>query len=354
MGQDTKHYVVEVTTSLNEPATPEQFQTYEKAIIDVFKLKPEKAQRLLRRLPGVATKPLSQRDALIIAERFELIGLSATTRNAETPDTVETADNVKITSIRRITPIRSPSGEMVNPADLKPVTPSKVVRTKADVPERVSARANTVKSVTQPNISEEGWQVKPPERFRVDLSSIERVGSSLKQTPVPSSASNVAARIRAIKVAERDSERIKEDAERAIKASELAEPAVVREPVVSETTGSVGARLLTLSIAPVLAAIVGVLLIVNSVLEPDAALLTRLSLLSLIPLVLALSIFFFVTRSLSDKLRYLAERAEAISNGDLSGRVHLEDKTELGGLANSLERLRISMEEALDRFRRRR
>ena len=350
MGQDTKHYVVEVTTSLNEPATPEQFQTYEKAIIDVFKLKPEKAQSLLRRLPGVATKPLSQRDALIIAERFEMIGLSATTRNAETPDRVETPDNVKITSIRRITPIRNPSGEMVNPVDLQPVTPSKVVRTKADMPDRVSARANTVNASA---ISEEGWRVKPPERFRVDLSSIERVGSSLKQTPVPASAANVAARIRAIKVAERDSERIKENAERAIEASELAEPAVVREPVMSET-GSIGTRLLVLSVVPVLAATVGVLLIVNAVLEPDPAILTRLGLLSLIPLVLALSIFFFATRSLSDNLRYLAERAEAISNGDLSGKVQLEDKTELGRLASSLERLRISMEEALDRFRRRR
>ena len=321
MGQDSKNYVVEVTTSLDEPTAAAQLKKYEAAVIEVFKLKPERAKALLKRLPGVATKPLSQRDALMIAERFELIGLSAQTRSASTPDAE--ADDVKITSIRKIAPTENLGDEGNDSAE--------------------EANPNEVQSKPEEDRS---WQVTPPERFKIDLSSLEKEGSSLKQAPAPET--DIAARLRAIRRKAEEAERLRA-AKTKMETSDP--PQSVREPVAFQNSFST--RLLLLSLVPGLIAVIGTLILASVVLEPETGLL-RLSLLSLIPLVLAVGGFFLVTRDLDSRLRYLSERAEAISDGDLSEPVRLHDQSELGRLAGSLERLRISMEEAMDRFRRRR
>lgn len=76
---------------------------------------------------------------------------------------------------------------------------------------------------------------------------------------------------------------------------------------------------------------------------------------SLIPL--ALAILFAVTRarSFSNNIVRLTRRADEISRGDLSNPVEsLNSRDELEDLGQALERLRVSMQEAMERLRRRR
>lgn len=88
--------------------------------------------------------------------------------------------------------------------------------------------------------------------------------------------------------------------------------------------------------------------------QVNRILLTTL-LFSLIPL--ALAILFAVTRarSFSKNILQLTRRADEISRGNLSDPVKtLNSRDELEDLGQALERLRVSMQEAMDRLRRRR
>ncbi len=75
---------------------------------------------------------------------------------------------------------------------------------------------------------------------------------------------------------------------------------------------------------------------------------------SLIPLLLATLLAILFARPLTRKVLYLTDRADQISRGELSGSVEVKSNNELGDLGESLERMRVSMEEALERLRRRR
>ena len=88
--------------------------------------------------------------------------------------------------------------------------------------------------------------------------------------------------------------------------------------------------------------------------QVNRILLTTL-LFSLIPL--ALAILFAVTRarSFSNNILRLTKRADEISRGDLSEPIeNLGSGDELEDLGHALERLRVSMQEAMERLRRRR
>lgn len=77
-------------------------------------------------------------------------------------------------------------------------------------------------------------------------------------------------------------------------------------------------------------------------------------LFSLIPITLAILIAYFRSRGLTSNVLYLTEQADQISRGDLDESVDLDSNDELEDLSGALERMRISMKEALDRLRRRR
>jgi HAMP domain-containing protein len=83
-------------------------------------------------------------------------------------------------------------------------------------------------------------------------------------------------------------------------------------------------------------------------------LLGRIALLSLIPLALASLLTVLLTRPILRRIHYLTERANKMSKGHLSKRIELKGGDELSALAEDLERLRISMQGALERLRRHR
>lgn len=84
-----------------------------------------------------------------------------------------------------------------------------------------------------------------------------------------------------------------------------------------------------------------------------SALLTTL-LLGLIPVLLALLAAMGLAGRVTGGLRYLLEATDRISRGDLEHAVQLDSKDELGQLARGIERMRVSLQEGLDRLRRRR
>ena len=88
--------------------------------------------------------------------------------------------------------------------------------------------------------------------------------------------------------------------------------------------------------------------------QVNRILLTTL-LFSLIPLALAILFAATRARSFSNNILQLTRRADEISRGNLSEPIeNLNSRDELEDLGQALERLRVSMQEAMERLRRRR
>lgn len=77
-------------------------------------------------------------------------------------------------------------------------------------------------------------------------------------------------------------------------------------------------------------------------------------LVGLVPVLIAVLVALALTRSLTASVAYLLEAADRISRGDLEHPVDLPRNDELGQLARAIERMRVSLQEGLERLRRRR
>jgi len=84
-----------------------------------------------------------------------------------------------------------------------------------------------------------------------------------------------------------------------------------------------------------------------------SALITTL-LVGLVPVLIAILVALSLTRGLTAAVSYLLGAADRISRGDLDHPVELPRNDELGQLARSIERMRVSLQEGLERLRRRR
>jgi HAMP domain-containing protein len=82
--------------------------------------------------------------------------------------------------------------------------------------------------------------------------------------------------------------------------------------------------------------------------------LGSVALLSLVPLALASLLAILAIRPITRRVAYLTQRANDISRGNLGESVEMTGNDELSQLGEALERLRVSMQSALDRLRRRR
>ncbi len=83
------------------------------------------------------------------------------------------------------------------------------------------------------------------------------------------------------------------------------------------------------------------------------AFLTTL-LVGLVPVLIAILVAMGLTRGLRAQVAYLLEAADRISRGDLEESVELDSRDELGQLARAIERMRVSLQEGMERLRRRR
>ena len=90
--------------------------------------------------------------------------------------------------------------------------------------------------------------------------------------------------------------------------------------------------------------------------EADATVRSTLQLLivvALLALAAGLIVGLTVSRSITHAVATLTQAAERISMGELDAVVTLKSKDELGDLAQSFERMRISLKAAMDRLQRR-
>lgn len=84
------------------------------------------------------------------------------------------------------------------------------------------------------------------------------------------------------------------------------------------------------------------------------ALLLNTVTFSALPVLLALVIAIALARSQTRQVLSLTQAADQMSRGDLTTSVLIDSNDELGDLSQALERMRISLQESLERLRRRR
>jgi len=81
--------------------------------------------------------------------------------------------------------------------------------------------------------------------------------------------------------------------------------------------------------------------------------LLRLIAVAFLALVAGLTVGLTVSRSINNAVQTLTRAAERISMGELDAAVTLKSKDEMGDLAQSFERMRVSLKAAMDRLQRR-
>jgi methyl-accepting chemotaxis protein len=75
---------------------------------------------------------------------------------------------------------------------------------------------------------------------------------------------------------------------------------------------------------------------------------------STLPVILAIMIALWLARTITTNVLRLVKAADRISLGELNEPVGLKTNDELNELGESLERMRVSLQESLERLRRRR
>lgn len=100
------------------------------------------------------------------------------------------------------------------------------------------------------------------------------------------------------------------------------------------------------------AVVVGVEPVSASALVGNAFLTTLL--VGLVPVLIAILVALALTRGLRSQVTYLLGAADRISRGDLEEPVGLDSNDELGQLARAIERMRVSLQEGMERLRNRR
>ncbi len=103
---------------------------------------------------------------------------------------------------------------------------------------------------------------------------------------------------------------------------------------------------------PVGAVIVGVNN--QSVVNKIRTVLTNTFLAAALPVLLAVLLGVLLTRAITRNILYLIGASDTISRGDFSQSVQVRSNDELGDLSRAIERMRVSLQESLERLQRRR
>lgn len=82
--------------------------------------------------------------------------------------------------------------------------------------------------------------------------------------------------------------------------------------------------------------------------------LTNTFLAAALPVLLAVLLGVLLTRAITRNILYLIDASDTISRGDFSQSVQVRSNDELGDLSRAIERMRVSLQESLERLQRRR
>lgn len=75
---------------------------------------------------------------------------------------------------------------------------------------------------------------------------------------------------------------------------------------------------------------------------------------AILSLIAALVLVFTVARSITQPITHLSQVADRLSLGELDARIEIESKDEVGDLAESISRMQVSLQAAIERLRARR
>ncbi|MGL4610345.1 MAG: HAMP domain-containing protein [Trueperaceae bacterium] len=421
--------VVEVTEK-PEITSPHSLESLARA----FNISPRKVELMLKRLPGVATKPISEQEAAVVMSYFEGAGLKARV----TPATaVVRSTQAPSAPSQPPAPSRSPVPASVLPrasssarsSGTGPAMPKVSEPTTKPKPLFESAFAKAELGSPPPSIIRQQDSVKLPFQGDVAVANLPQVetsrlyptpdllqalgesASSMPKADLPNakvfldsaatgrrtSSSNTASSntatlptppevspfasrpdhdvLRTTLLGDAGTTQVDN---RKIATSDTAADVFTGLPTGipltktrTQHSGQVSYKLLLTAVVPALLTFAGTLAMVVLVLWPfltrDATsvaqsipvdvlwqLLGSVAVLSLVPLSLALLFALLTMRPIAQRIRYLTEQADEISRGQLSKSIEVEGDDELSGLAEALERLRVSMQGALERLRRRR
>ena len=379
-------YVVEV-----KPYSLEERDAITAALAEQFNIASEQASQLLSRLPGVATKPMSQEHAKLAGKRFRNAGLGAVVRLATSsePDAQTQVD--------------SQSKKTVTSA---PKDSSKGRR-------RVSLRTKFLLSVLFPvlltllgALAVISFNVAPALREQLlatarapALSTVERIESLLPSTELANERLDTAESLPVVQETteglrrafrdqsitfiavtdeagryqagwfnrlERDdlssiridlNQAIAEQGRQAValasqfngeipdsenpsgvlQAPDIGQLEIIAQPI-RRSGQTLGAVVVGVNTSLVIARVRGILR--NTIL------------VTLLPIALAILIALLIGRGLTRNVIALTEAADRLSRGDLDTTVDVRSNDELGDLSDSFERLRISLRLAMNRLRR--
>jgi HAMP domain-containing protein len=380
-------YVVEV-----KPYPQEERDTITAALAEQFNISVEQASQLLARLPGVATKPMSQEHAKLAGKRFRDAGLAAVVRVAVS-STAET--------------------QAAQPAN----RPEKAVKQAGKEGSRgrrqVSLRTKFLLSVLFPvlltllgALAVISFNVAPTLREQLlatarapALSTVERIESLLPSTELANERLDTAESLpvlqettEGLRRAFRDQSitfiavtdgngryqagwfnRLEREALSSIRSNlnqAIAEQGRQAVALASQFGGDIPESENTSGVlqAPDIgqleiisqpirrsgqtlgAVVVGVN--TSLVIARVRTILRNTILVTLLPIILAILIALLIGRNLTRNVIALTEAADRLSRGDLDTTVDVRSNDELGDLSDSFERLRISLRLAMNRLRR--
>lgn len=391
-------YVVEVAGLGADPAETTR------RLAQTFGVSHDKAARLLRRVPGVVTKPVSEAEARRVAALFEQAGLAAQVRPAEAvsePPIPVAAPEPAVSAplsaqIRAEQPTQQGQQAQEQQVEVAPVTsankaPRLSIRTKfllvgiVPVVLTISAAVAVIVLIL-------------PGVLRTQLLEAARnpaiaFASSVEGLPNPAAMANLQVmleRSRAAFTAQGVSfvlvtddaghpragwisgaaslealageiyTGVRQRASGAMARAFAEQHGIAMGPIdpPSRLIDLAGTRIEVASHAvqrgdQVLGAVV-IGIADEVVVERVRTLLFNTVALSVLPVLLAIVIAIALARSQTRNVLYLTKAAEQMSRGDLEKSVLLTTNDELGELSRALERMRISLQESLERLRRRR
>jgi len=396
--QTENRYVVEV-----KAYPPEERDNITAALAEQFSISSEQATQLLARLPGVATKPMSQEHAKLASKRFRNAGLGAIVRTAANAPTanVPTANAPTVTDTQHEQP---KSQSTAAKGDAKESNQGR---------RRVSLRTKFLLSVLFPvlltllgALAVISFNVAPTLREQLlatarapALSTVERIESLLPSTELANERLDTAESLPVLQETteglrrafrdqsitfiavtdengryqagwfnrfERDAlsdirdnlnQAIAEQGRQAIALGNqfgsdipadenpsgvLQAPDIGQLEVISQPIRRSGQTLGAVVVG------VNTSLVVARVRE----ILRNTILITLLPIILAILIAILIGRSLTRNVIALTEAADRLSRGDLDTTVDVRSNDELGDLSDSFERLRVSLRLAMNRLRR--
>jgi HAMP domain-containing protein len=365
-------YVVEVHAPVLESP-----QTLVRKLVEGFNVRSEVANELMNLIPGTVTKPVSQQEATTISTMLSGIGLQVSTRQleADVQNPAMTMSETTLSEPRGRSSIRSKFlASSILPALLtvaaalgailftvRPALRTQLLESArnpaiafASVTERVigSNSINSSAAIGELDAALEDTRASFQEQNISFVMITDASGNPLagwygndsNMTTIPDTIRTAIqlqsrrATARAYAAANDIQMGSYNPPSRAIEADgqrlEVAGEAI-------ETNGQ-----------PVGAVIVGVNN--QSVASKIRGVLTSTFLAGALPVLLAILLGVLLTRAITRNILYLIGASDNISRGDFSQGVQVKSNDELGDLSRAIERMRISLQESLERLQRRR